>query len=173
MKKIILLAFVCLFASVADMHAQNTIKFGSVDAMSIIHAMPEYASAQKKLEAKLKEFDAEIQRMQNELMEKVKAYDKQKATLSQKEQEEREEQLQLENNRIQLTYTHSQEELEKMQEEELKVLYEKIKTAVAAVGQKNGLIQIFDTSSGSNVLYNNPAYVTDVTSLVKKELGIK
>ena len=167
------MTFVCLFASVADMHAQNTIKFGRVDGTAIIQAMPEYASAQKKLEAKLEEFDAEIQRMQNALMEKANAYDKQKATLSQKEQEEREEQLQLENNRIQLTYTQSQKELEKMQEEELKVLYEKIKTAVAAVGQKNGFIQIFDTSSGSNVLYNNPAYVTDVTSLVKKELGIK
>ena len=70
------MTFVCLFASVADMHAQNTIKFGRVDGTSIIQAMPEYASAQKKLEAKLEEFDAEIQRMQNALMEKANAYDK-------------------------------------------------------------------------------------------------
>lgn len=172
MKKLFLISFVCLFASALDMHAQNTIKFGTVDAMAIIYLMPEYAAVQKKLEAKSQEFQAELESMSNAFVEKAGAYDKKKATLSQKEQEEMEQQLQQEYNRYQQRSTQTQQEMQQMQEAEITPIHTKLKNAIAAVGQKNGFIQIFDEGS-SNALYNNPAYVIDVTDLVKKELGIK
>ncbi len=93
MKQFILITFACLFAATADMQAQNTIKFGS-DVTSIIWAMPESDALQKKLEAKNKEYEAELQRMQQELQDKANAYDKQKATLDKKTAEEREQELQ-------------------------------------------------------------------------------
>ena len=76
MKQTILITFACLFAATTEMQAQNTIKFGSVDVNSIIWAMPEINAVQKKLEAKTKEYENELQRMQKDLQDKANAYDK-------------------------------------------------------------------------------------------------
>ena len=65
------------------------------------------------------------------------------------------------------------EALQQMQENEVKPIHEKVLKAIETVGKKNGFAQIYDISANSNVVYYNPAFYTDVTSLVKKELGLK
>jgi outer membrane protein len=173
MKQTILITFACLFAATTEMQAQNTIKFGSVDVNSIIWAMPEINAVQKKLEAKTKEYENELQRMQKDLQDKANAYDKQKATLDRKTAEEREQQLQDMYTRINEYNTQAQQNLQQMQENEVKPIHEKVLKAIETVGKKNGFVQIYDISANSNVVYYNPAFYTDVTSLVKKELGLK
>lgn len=173
MKQTILITFACLFAATADMQAQNTIKFGSVDVTSIIWAMPESDALQKKFETKSKEYEAELQRMQQELQDKANAYNKQKATLDKKTAEEREQELQEMYTRINEYNKQAQQDLQQMQETEIKPIHEKVLKAIETVGKKNGFVQIYDISTNSNVVYYNPAFYTDVTSLVKKELGLK
>lgn len=63
------------------------------------------------------------------------------------------------------------EELQRKQMELISALREKILKATNEVGTENNYTYIFDVSSQS-IAYRSPK-ATDVTSLVKKKLGIK
>ncbi len=78
MKKMILTLLVALPMSV---FAQ---KFGHFNSTDIIQYMPEFAAAQSKLQAQAKVYEDQLQEMQDELKLKADAYDKEKATMTDK-----------------------------------------------------------------------------------------
>ena len=165
MKKMILTLLVVLPMSV---FAQ---KFGHFNSTDIILYMPEYAAAQSKLQAQAKVYEDQLQEMQDELKLKYDAYDREKATMTDIQKQEREEELTAKNEIMQNYYQQSQKELEKAQQEERSKLSDKINQAIEEIGKTGGFVYIMDTTAG--IPYISKTLSVDVTEQLKKKLGVK
>lgn len=165
MKKMILTLLVALPMSV---FAQ---KFGHFNSADIIQYMPEYAAAQSKLNAQAKVYEDRLQEMQDELKLKADAYDKEKATMTDTQKQEREKELTAKNEIMQNYYQASQKDLERVQQEERSKLFDKINQAVEEIGKTGGFVYIMDTTSG--IPYISKTLSVDVTEQLKKKLGVK
>ncbi len=165
MKKMILTLLVALPMSV---FAQ---KFGHFNSADIIQCMPEYAAAQSKLNAQAKVYEDQLQEMQDELKLKADAYDKEKATMTDTQKQEREKELTAKNEIMQNYYQQSQKELEKAQQEERSKLSDKINQAIEEIGKTGGFVYIMDTTAG--IPYISKTLSVDVTEQLKKKLGVK
>ena len=165
MKKLILTLLVALPMSV---FAQ---KFGHFDSSLIIQSMPEYAAAQSRLDAKAKEYEAQLQRMNDEWRQKYDAYTKEQATMTDAQKQEREQELQEQNQRQSEFYNQFQKELEQAQLKEISDIRNKVSTAVEEVGKAGGYVYIMDTTAG--IPYISNTLSIDVTAQLKAKLGIK
>ncbi len=165
MKKMILTLLVVLPMSV---FAQ---KFGHFNSTDIILYMPEYAAAQSKLQAQAKVYEDQLQEMQDELKLKADAYDKEKATMTDTQKQEREKELTAKNEIMQNYYQQSQEKLERAQKEERSKLFDKIDQAIEEIGKTGGFVYIMDTTAG--IPYISKTLSVDVTEQLKKKLGVK
>lgn len=146
-------------------------KFGHFNSADIIQYMPEYAAAQSKLNAQAKVYEDRLQEMQDELKLKADAYDKEKATMTDTQKQEREKELTAKNEIMQNYYQASQKDLERVQQEERSKLFDKINQAVEEIGKTGGFVYIMDTTSG--IPYISKTLSVDVTEQLKKKLGVK
>ena len=146
-------------------------KFGHFNSADIIQYMPEYAAAQSKLNAQAKVYEDRLQEMQDELKLKADAYDKEKATMTDTQKQEREKELTAKNEIMQNYYQQSQEKLERAQKEERSKLFDKIDQAIEEIGKTGGFVYIMDTTAG--IPYISKTLSVDVTEQLKKKLGVK
>lgn len=165
MKKLILMVLLALPLSLC---AQ---KFAHVNSAEIIQAMPEYTAAQTKIANLQKTYEEELTRMQDELRTKAEDYEKNRATLLEPVQQRREQELNDLNQRMQQYYQTSQQDLQKVQGEEMNAISTKVMNAIKEIGVAGGYVYIMDTTSG--VPYISETLSTDVTAEVKAKLGIK
>ena len=143
-------------------------KFGHVDAQSIMQAMPEFIKARGDLEAQSKEYENDLKAMQDELQRKSEAYDKTKSTMNATKQQETETELQQMFTKIQQANQDYQQQLNKMQQEKLAPIMNKVTTAIQNVGKNGGYVYIMDASMG--IPYISQTLSKDVTADVKAEL---
>lgn len=165
MKKLILMVLLALPLSLC---AQ---KFAHVNSAEIIQAMPEYTAAQTKIANLQKTYEEELTRLQDELRTKAEDYEKNRATLLEPVQQRREQELNDLNQRMQQYYQTSQQDLQKVQGEEMNAISTKVMNAIKEIGVAGGYVYIMDTTSG--VPYISETLSTDVTAEVKAKLGIK
>lgn len=161
MKKIFLALM--LLAPMA-MQAQ---KIGCVDMDAVAQNLPEYAKAQGELQALAKQYENELQEMQNELRRKAEEYDKTKSTMNATKQQETEQSLMDLNQKIQQAYNDNGQALQKKQEELLIPIQSKVAKAIENVGN-NGKYSII-VMKGS-LPFISATQVTDVTSECKTEV---
>ena len=161
MKKIFLALM--LLAPMA-MQAQ---KIGCVDMDAVAQNLPEYAKAQGELQALAKQYENELQEMQNELRRKAEEYDKTKSTMNATKQQETEQSLMDLNQKIQQAYNDNGQALQKKQEELLTPIQSKVAKAIENVGN-NGKYSII-VMKGS-LPFISATQVTDVTSECKTEV---
>lgn len=161
MKKIFLALM--LLAPMA-MQAQ---KIGCVDMDAVAQNLPEYAKAQGELQALAKEYENQLQEMQNELRRKAEEYDKTKSTMNATKQQETEQSLMDLNQKIQQAYNDNGQALQKKQEELLTPIQSKVAKAIENVGN-NGKYSII-VMKGS-LPFISATQVTDVTSECKTEV---
>ena len=164
MKKALLL--LCMFAPLAAF-AQ---KFGHVNAQEIIQAMPEFTKARTDIEALTKTYEDELKSMQEELQKKAEAYEKEQETLPANIKERREKELQDMYQKIQQSYQDNQQALAKEQNDKMQEITTKVLDAIKQVGTAGNYVYIMDTTSG--IPYISTTLSTDVTSDVKKKLGL-
>lgn len=143
-------------------------KFGHVDAQSIMQAMPEFIKARGDLEAQSKEYENDLKAMQDELQRKSEAYDKTKSTMNATKQQETEAELQQMFAKIQQANQDYQQQLNKMQQEKLAPIMNKVTTAIQNVGKNGGYVYIMDASMG--IPYISQTLSKDVTAEVKAEI---
>ncbi len=143
-------------------------KFGHVDAQSIMQAMPEFIKARGDLEAQSKEYENDLKAMQDELQRKSETYDKTKSTMNATKQQETETELQQMFAKIQQANQDYQQQLNKMQQEKLAPIMNKVTTAIQNVGKNGGYVYIMDASMG--IPYISQTLSKDVTAEVKAEL---
>lgn len=158
--------------TVLKVMAQN-FKFGHINSDELIQALPEYDSANIKLEKLQKELINYLEIMSAELDSKYDAYIKDSKNLSNIVKQTREQELSDMNRRIQEFQSSAQAQLQDRQTELFQPVYMKVEKAIKAVGKENGYIYIFNSSQGSSLLFFDEGKSTDVTALVKAKLKIK
>jgi outer membrane protein len=165
-RKVILMVGIVLAGKVAV--AQN-LKFGHIDSTELIQSMPEFDSAQVKLENLRKDLVNHLDMMSAEFNGKYDEYVKNSKSLSEIVRQIKEQELNDMNRRIQDFQSAVQTQLQEKQTEFFQPVYEKAEKAIKDCGKENGFVYIFDTSQGG-LLYFNEGLSTDVTKLVRAKL---
>lgn len=172
MKKI-LIALVLGIAMIAlnlnAVQAQTAPKFGHINSVELLQAMPETDSAQIILQAYAKELESNIQTMQTELETKYMDYQNNQAQWSDLIRQTKQKELQDLQTRAQEFMEQADLEYKNQSQKMLAPITEKAKKAIEDVAKEGKYSYIFDTSVGS-VLYSVEG--DDVTVLVKNKLGL-
>ena len=151
--------------------AQN-LKFGHVNSDELIQALPEYDSANVKLEKFRKELINALELMSVELNNKSDAYNKDSKNLTDLVKKTKEQEMVDMNKRIQDFQTNAQQQLQDKQAEFFQPVYAKVDKAIKDVGKENGFLYIFDVAKGA-LLYFDETKSTNVMALAKAKLGLK
>ena len=165
LKKIIILALVILPLGA---FAQ---KFGHINSQLIVQAMPEYTKAQTDMQALEKTYSDELKKIQDEYQKKLDEYQKEQKTLPDNIKQRREQELTDIQTRMQQYYQTSQQDMQKVSQEKMGAISDKISKAIKEIGAAGGYVYIMDVASG--IPYISETLSTDVTSAVKTKLGLK
>ena len=164
MKKIIvmlmLLAPVAVFAQ----------KFGHVDTQAIIQSLPEVSKVNGELEALGKQYQNELQTMQDEINRKDEEYQKTKSTMNATKQQETEAAINQLFQKCQQALQDNQQAFQKAQAEKMQPIQEKIMKAIENVAKAGGYVYIMERGVGQPI-YISETLSKDVTSDVKAELN--
>lgn len=166
-KKIVLALLVALPLSAA---AQ---KFGVVKVDEVFQAMPETATTQAQFTEASKKYEDEFQKLQeeiNKLYTDFQALDKDETT-PQSIKERRLQEIQEKDQKIQQFRNTAQQDLQRLQEQLIAPIQQKLTDAIKAVGAEGGYTFIFPNEQAM-ILYSG-ADVVDITAAVKAKLGIK
>lgn len=166
MKKILL---AILMAAPLTLMAQT--KFAHFNSTEILPNMKEYATAQTELQTMQKQYEDDLKLMQDEMQKKYEDYQKEAANLLENVRARREQELNDLGQRYQQSLQDSQLALQKATQEKMGLISEKVMAAVKKLGEAGGYIYVVDISSGA-MSFVNEALSTDITSQLKKELGI-
>lgn len=166
MKKILL---AILMAAPLTVMAQT--KFAHFNSTEIIPNMKEYAAAQTELQNMQKQYEEDLKLMQDEMQKKYEDYQKESANLLDNVRARREQELNDLGQRYQQSLQDSQMALQKATQEKMGQISEKVLAVVKKLGEAGGYVYVVDTSSGA-ISFINDALSTDITSQVKKELGV-
>lgn len=173
MKRFIGIAAIAIFVAMVGQNAvAQNLKFGHVNSDELIRALPEFDSANIKLEAFQQELVNELELMSVELNNKSDAFQKESAKLTDLVRQNKQQELVDMNRRITEFQNNAQEQLQTKQNELLQPIYAKVDKAIKDVGKENGFIYIFDIARGS-LLYFDETKSTNVMVLTKAKLGVK
>jgi outer membrane protein len=165
-------ALTIFFASVGQSVLAQTPKFGHINSDELVQALPEYDSANVKLEKFRKELINALELMSVELNTKNAAYEKDSKNLSDLVKQAKEQELVDMNRRIQEFQTNAQTQLQDKNTELMQPIFAKMDKAIKDVGKENGFIYVFDIAKGA-LLYFDETKSTNILPLAKAKLGIK
>jgi outer membrane protein len=165
-------ALTILMAFIGHGIKAQTLKFGHISSDELIKAMPEFDSANVKLEKFRKELVNYLELLTVELNNKSEAYNKESKNLTDIIKQSKEQELVEMNRKIQEFQTNAQEQLQNKQAELFQPIMTKVDKAIKDVGKENGFMYVFDVSKGS-LLYFDETKSTNVMALAKAKLGLK
>ncbi|HZJ74695.1 MAG TPA: OmpH family outer membrane protein [Perlabentimonas sp.] len=151
--------------------AQTDLKFAHINGQELLSIMPERDSAEVKLNAYGQDLSDQIEELHVEYNNKLQTYMQRRETLSEAIRQVREKELTELQQRIQEFEQTAQQEFQRMQGELMRPLMEKADAAIKKVAKQEGLIYVFDISTGGVVYFSEQS--VDLLPLVKAELGIK
>jgi outer membrane protein len=173
MKRFIGIAALTIFVTLAGQNSMaQSYKFGHVNSDELIQALPDFDSANVKLEKFRKELINYLELMSVELNNKNDAYNKESKTLTDLVKKTKEQELVDLNRKIQEFQTNAQQQLQDKQVEFFQPVYAKVDKAVKDVGKENGFLYIFDIAKGA-LLYFDETKSTNVMPLCRAKLGLK
>ena len=159
---------IAIIGTAITLHAQ---KFGHITAEELLLAMPEYDSAQAKVEELRDHYTLEIERIQVEINKKIEDFTSKETTMSDLIKEAKASEIQELQMRLQNYSQTAQQDLQQQGQMVMGPVMDKARKAIDAVAKEKGLIYVFDLSSG------NPIYASEeslnMLPLVKAKLGLK
>ena len=174
MKRFIGIALVFFLVVAAGQNvAAQTLKFGHVNSDELIQSLPEFDSANVKLEKFRKDLVNALELMSVELNNKSENYNKESKNYSDIVKQTKEQELVDMNKRIQEFQNNAQQQLQEKQGELFQPIMAKVDKAIKEVGKEGGFIYIFSIGQGSSLLYFDDTKSTNVTALAKAKLGSK
>ncbi len=149
----------------------QTLKIGLVDFGSVLQAMPETTAAQNQIKEVSDKYQAEYQKLGEEMNRLMEEYQKMAENELPAIKERKTRELSDYQQKIQAFEQNAMNDINKMQNDLMGPIQQKIAQAVESVGREGNfsLIQIYDPQL---VLYRAEP-VEDITPLVKAKLGIK
>lgn len=149
------------------------IALGYVDTDYILGRMTEYKSAQTQLEDLSAKWEADAQKLQNQLTQMEKDYQAEEILLTSDQKKVKKDAISVQEKEL-IKFREdkfgSNGALFKKREELIKPIQDKLFEAVQSVAKKEGFDFVFDKASGVQMLYANPKF--DKTFEVLEELGI-
>lgn len=148
----------------------NAQKFGHITAETLLQDMPEYDSAQNKIEELRNTYDLELERIQVEINKKIEDYNQNEATMSELIKQAKASEIQEMNARLQNFAQTAQQDIQQQSMTMIQPVIEKARKAINDVAKEQGLLYVFDMSQG------NPVYASeesmDLLPLVRAKLGL-
>lgn len=166
MKKSIVLSILFLAFSFSG-YSQ---KMGHVNSQRLLSMMPESKEVQKQVEEYIKQLESQLSTMSNEYQSKLAEYQNNQALWSDPVKESKAEEISSLEKRIQRFQQTAQRSMSQKEEELFEPILDKLQNAIKKVADEHGYDYIFDSGSGA-VLHAPDS--DDMTSLIKKELGLE
>ena len=174
MKRFIGVAILLSLITLASQNAMaQTIKFGHVNSDELIQALPEFDSANVKLEKFRKDLINALELMTVELNNKSETYNKEGKNYTDIVKQTKEQELVDMNKRIQEFQNNAQQQLQEKQAELFQPIMAKVDKAIKEVGKENGFVYIFSIGQGSSLLFFDETKSTNIMPLAKAKLGLK
>lgn len=146
------------------------IKLGYINTNEIMQLMPELSDIEKQMA----EFNSKnikyLQDMEAEITSKYEKYEQERSGMTEAIRKVREEELMGLQQRYQSAAQTLQQESQAHQVKLIQPIQEKLIKAIESVSKRMGLMFVYDMASGAVVYKSDKA--TDISSAVKKELGI-
>jgi outer membrane protein len=161
---------IALFALPLMGVSAQTVKLGFYNTQAVITDMPEFIKAQSELKALADKYQTEMKRTETELNAKYTQFMQQKDSLPQAIAERRQKEIEEMGQRAQQYQQDAQQGMQTEQEKKLAPIYQKIESAVKAIGQEGGFTCIFDQAR-TQIPYINESMMTDLTSKIKARVG--
>jgi len=148
-------------------------KFGVVDLESVFQAMPETATMKTQFTEASKKYQDEFQKLHEELNKLYAEYQTiaQDSNTPESIKERRMQEIQERSQNVERFQNTAQQDLNRLQEQLMAPIQQKISEAVKTVGQEGDYTFIFPNEQ-SMLLYQGST-VVDVTADVKAKLGLK
>lgn len=140
-------------------------KTAHVNVQEIMTKMPAMLDAQKQLEKLSSTYDADYKTMVEEYQNRIKKYEQEASTVSDKINEERSKEIQDMQKRIVDFRDNAQKELQKKEADLTKPIIDKVRASIAKVGKAKGYQYVLN--GAELLLADGP----DITADVKKDLG--
>lgn len=154
---------------IVGMNMAQAQEVAHINVSELIPAMPESKAAQDELTKMQEKLKADLQKMQNEYMEKAEKYQKEAPTAGDALNETRMKELQDMEQRLYMFQQNAQQELGKKELDLSEPILTKAKQAIQKVARAKGYKYVLDSTIGSGVIMaDGPDILTDV----KKELKI-
>lgn len=181
MKKALLIFAAVLVAGlltpVQDLKAQDNLRIGYVDPMTIMQSMPEMAAVERRLQNFVERQRQEFFEKQAEFERQVQEYQEKMAVISddaKRQEEERLAELNLELQEFQQTF---QQEIQERQMALLQPLLNDIQDAIEHVAQQRNLIYVLNTMTNNGdfiILYASEEAQRnyDITEAVMQHLDL-
>lgn len=174
MKRFIGVAILLSLITLASQKAMaQTIKFGHVNSDELIQALPEFDTANVKLEKFRKDLINALELMTVELNNKSDVYNKESKTYTDIVKQTKEQELVDMNKRIQEFQNNAQQQLQEKQSSLFQPIMAKVDKAIKEVGKENGFVYIFSVGQGSSLLFFDETKSTNIMPLAKAKLGLK
>ena len=170
MIKKILLA-VALMLPMLGAQAQTSVKIGLIDTQSVLQALPDTQEAQKKVADASKKYEDEYAKLGEEMKRLYDELNNMKSDELPAIKERKTREFQDYQMKVQNFEQSAAQDLQRMQQELLAPIFQKIKDAVESVVKEGGFGLIQDYNPQQTLYYGAP--VVDVTPQVKAKLGLK
>ncbi|MFG6391542.1 MAG: OmpH family outer membrane protein [Candidatus Amulumruptor sp.] len=168
MKKIIMLAVICVMTALAS-HAQ---KFAMVDMEYILKNVPAYEMANEQLNQLSLRWQKELEKAANDAQTAYKNYQNEKVFLTDEMQKKREEDIVAKEKaaaELRNKYFGPEGELYKRRQNLMKPIQDDVYNAIKKVAEERGYQAIFDRASSADVVFASPRI--DVSREVLSKLG--
>ena len=149
----------------------QTVKIGLVDVSAIIQVMPERTEAENKLGDASKKYEAEYQRLGEEMKRLLDEYQAMKPDELQAIKDRKTRELNDFQQKVQAFEQNAQNDLARMQQELMAPIVTKVKAAIESVGKEGNYSLIQDLNP--QLTYYHASPIEDITPAVKAKLGLK
>jgi len=163
-KLVLAIAFIALCSNVSA----QTLKFAHINLSDLIVTMPEYDTAQVKLQKVAQELDQVMEEMRVEMNRKWDDYQKNQANWSDLVKQSKMDDLNSIQQRIQAFQEQAQETYQQENDKLLQPVVEKANKAIDTVAKEQGVNVVLN----AQVLHYKDASMLDLLPAVKKHLGI-
>lgn len=169
-KKKSILAFALLIGMTSSVSAQ---KFAFVDTDYILNQLPEYRSAQKKLDEISAQWQKELEVLYADVDDLYKEYQAKKVLMTNGQQKEMQEQIiakEKEAKKFENDKFGFEGDLFKEREKLIKPIQDKVFEAIQTIAKREAIDIMFDKAGGATMLFSNAKY--DKSDEVLEELGV-
>lgn len=168
MKRIILM----LCATIGCLAAAHAQKFALVDMEYILKNIPAYERANEQLNQVSRQWQAEVEALNNEAQTLYKNYQNESVFLSDAQKKQREQAIvdkEKEATELKRKYFAPQGELFKKRESLISPIQDEIYNAVKDIAQQRGFSLVLDRASDNGIIFASPA--ADISKEVLSKLG--